>query len=359
VAVVMEALGKDPRLDVADFMFKQGWLDVPHDHWLPKEPRRTSCKRPAIWAGWMPSKTAAALAAQQADPLSISDFLEQQGWLSVEQVAWLQNEAAEQAAPATELKTEPIVTEAGTGHLPMPTDVEFIPKLDADGAFAQLNDYLRLGQQYGGADTHIGVGAPLFTAKQTQRLLMSFLDESQTKRLKEIGDLDFCYDAPGLGRFRTSVVRQRVGVDGVFRVINTTVRTMDELGLPESLKKLTSYHNGLILVTGSVSSGKSTTLAASLRGVVAQLLLKKADGIGRVAVNDILIANTAVSAIIREGRTEKLLDVLASGKSEGMQAMDDVIMKNLQKGVVAPVEAYMKAIDKTRFEKLRPDRPQH
>lgn len=83
--------------------------------------------------------------------------------------------------------------------------------------------------------------APLLTPPQTQRLLLAFLDPTQTKRLKEIGDLDFCYDAPGLGRFRTSVVRQRVGVDGVFRVINTTVRTMDELGLPENLKKLTSY----------------------------------------------------------------------------------------------------------------------
>jgi len=98
-----------------------------------------------------------------------------------------------------------------------------------------------------------------------------------------------------------------------------------------------------------------TMLAASLRGVVAQLLLKKADGKGRVAVNEILIANTAVSAIIREGRTEKLLDVLASGKSEGMQAMDDAIMKNLQEGVVAPVEAYMKAIEKVRFEKFLPN----
>lgn len=102
-----------------------------------------------------------------------------------------------------------------------------------------------------------------------------------------------------------------------------------------------------------------TMLAASLRGVVAQLLLKKADGKGRVAVNEILIANTAVSAIIREGRTEKLLDVLASGKSEGMQAMDDAIMQNLQAGIVSPVEAYMKSIEKVRFEKFLPDRPSH
>jgi len=60
------------------------------------------------------------------------------------------------------------------------------------------------------------------------------------------------------------VVRQRLGVEIVFRVINTHVRTMDELGLPEHLKLLTRYQNGLILATGSVGTGKSTTLAAMI-----------------------------------------------------------------------------------------------
>ena len=63
------------------------------------------------------------------------------------------------------------------------------------------------------------------------------------------------------------MVRQRLGIDLVFRIINTQVRTMDELGLPESLKLLTRYQNGLILVTGSVGSGKSTTLAALVEQV--------------------------------------------------------------------------------------------
>jgi len=66
-----------------------------------------------------------------------------------------------------------------------------------------------------------------------------------------------------------------------------------------------------------------TMLANSLRGVLAQLLLKKADGSGRVAVNEILIANAAVSAIIREGATQKLQDVIVAGKGQGMQFMDD------------------------------------
>src|ERR1043166_5395187 len=88
-------------------------------------------------------------------------------------------------------------------------------------------------------------------------------------------------------------------------------------------------------------------LANSLRGVLAQLLLKKADGSGRVAVNEILIANAAVSAIIREGATPKLQDVIVSGKSRGMQFMDDAIWALLQRGVVSAHEAFMKAIDKS------------
>ncbi len=98
-----------------------------------------------------------------------------------------------------------------------------------------------------------------------------------------------------------------------------------------------------------------TMLSSSLRGVVAQLLMKRADGRGRIAVNEILISNTAVASIIREGKTEKLLDVLISGKSEGMQFMDDAIMKHLETGVISPLEAYMKAIEKQRFVDFLPE----
>src|SRR5262249_56164814 len=80
------------------------------------------------------------------------------------------------------------------------------------------------------------------------------------------GDADFGY-ANSFGRYRTSVVRQRLGVDLVFRIINTKLRTMDELGLPGQLRLLTRYQNGLILVTGSIGSGKSTTLAALVEQV--------------------------------------------------------------------------------------------
>src|SRR5213595_4046012 len=91
-------------------------------------------------------------------------------------------------------------------------------------------------------------------------------------------------------------------------------------------------------------------LANSLRGVLAQLLLKRADGSGRLAVNEILIASPAVSAIIREGATQKLQDVIVAGKGQGMQFMDDAIYALLEKGAVSPHEAFMKAIDKNSFK---------
>ena len=97
-----------------------------------------------------------------------------------------------------------------------------------------------------------------------------------------------------------------------------------------------------------------TMLANSLRGVVAQLLLKKADGTGRLAINEILVVNSAASAIIREGATQKLQDVIVGGQGVGMQFMDDAIWKVMQQGIVSPHEAYMKAIDKNRFRVFLP-----
>ena len=104
-----------------------------------------------------------------------------------------------------------------------------------------------------------------------------------------------------------------------------------------------------------------TMLANSLRGVVAQLLLKKTPdaGGGRIAVNEILIASAAVSAIIREGATQKLQDVIVAGKGQGMQFMDDAIWSLLQQGIVSPHEAFMKAIDKNRFKPFLPAEEAH
>jgi twitching motility protein PilT len=146
-----------------------------------------------------------------------------------------------------------------------------------------VDQYLRIGKESDASDIHLGVNAqpiwrrfgtlepiwlqaPKLSAADTLRLTRNFLTEVQLKQLDERGDVDFAY-ANADGRYRTSVVRHRLGVDLVFRIISTNVRSMDELGLPEYLKLLTQYQNGLVLVTGSVGSGKSTTLAALVNEV--------------------------------------------------------------------------------------------
>ncbi len=99
-------------------------------------------------------------------------------------------------------------------------------------------------------------------------------------------------------------------------------------------------------------------LAGSLRGVVAQLLMKRSDQAGRVAVHEILLANSSVSSVIREGATQKLTDVITTGRAEGMQFMDDSIWEQLMAGKVSPTEAYLKAIDKNRFKAILPPEDQ-
>jgi len=92
------------------------------------------------------------------------------------------------------------------------------------------------------------------------------MPEVYKEELNARGDSDFAYEND-YGRYRVSVIRQRLGIEVVFRLINADVRTMDQLALPEYLKLLTRYQNGLILVTGSVGSGKSTTLAAMIQQI--------------------------------------------------------------------------------------------
>src|SRR5438552_1640660 len=156
---------------------------------------------------------------------------------------------------------------------------------------SHVDGYLEIGQKAGASDVHLAVNAPpiwrlhgtlqpiwpdapLLTGEQTAALAESFVPDVYKTELNARGDSDFAY-ANEFARYRTSVVRQRLGIEIVFRVINSKVRTMDELGLPEQLKLLTRYQNGLILATGSVGTGKSTTLAA----MVEQINMERRDHI--------------------------------------------------------------------------------
>jgi twitching motility protein PilT len=96
------------------------------------------------------------------------------------------------------------------------------------------------------------------------------------------------------------------------------------------------------------------SLSESLAGVVSQQLLRTADGKGRCAVNEILIRTSGLANVVREGNTPMLANIIQSGKSQGMQTMDDALMGLLQENRIAPEDAYRKALDKARFEKFAP-----
>ena len=93
------------------------------------------------------------------------------------------------------------------------------------------------------------------------------------------------------------------------------------------------------------------SLATALRAVCAQQLLPSADGKGRVAVHEILIQNRAVSNLIREAKTNQIIQAMMSGKAQGMQLMDDALEGLLRTNTIAAKDAWMKAADKERFQK--------
>ena len=129
----------------------------------------------------------------------------------------------------------------------------------------------------GGSDIHIHSGAAarvringvltqtdaqLLSDEDTERMVMSVLSEDERLELLRYGELDACCDIPGLGRFRTNVYRQQRGFDAVLRSVSAEPPTLDQLGLPSWLAKYTSYHQGMVLITGPAGCGKSATMAA-------------------------------------------------------------------------------------------------
>jgi twitching motility protein PilT len=105
-------------------------------------------------------------------------------------------------------------------------------------------------------------GFDAFSAEETQQLLYRILSSEQQKLLELNRQLDFSYSMPGLARFRVNVYFQRESIGAAFRLIPTELKTLEELGIPDSLHVLAEKPRGLVLVTGPTGSGKSTTLAA-------------------------------------------------------------------------------------------------
>ncbi len=141
-----------------------------------------------------------------------------------------------------------------------------------------VNDLLKTAVERGASDLHLKVGSfpmmrvrgaltPANTDKRLDHedvvaMSAAVMSTAQRQKFRDAQEVDLAYSVPGLGRFRCNVFQQRGTVGLVLRVIPMLIRSIDDLSLPQVLKKIASEERGLVLVTGTTGSGKSTTLAA-------------------------------------------------------------------------------------------------
>lgn len=141
-----------------------------------------------------------------------------------------------------------------------------------------IDDLLKIAVERGASDLHLKVGNhpvlrvngilhPLVELKRlmqenTIAMAFSMMNDDQKERFKKEHEIDMAYSVAGLGRFRCNVFRQRGAVGIVMRVIPTQVKTISDLNLPLVLERIAQERRGLVLVTGTTGSGKSTSLAA-------------------------------------------------------------------------------------------------
>ena len=144
----------------------------------------------------------------------------------------------------------------------------------------EINDLLRIAMENDASDLHIKVGTPpilriagelaplpseeRITQQDAMKIAFSVMSPTQKEIFTKKNELDTAYSVPGLGRFRCNVFVQRGSIGIVFRVIMKSIPSMEELHLPEVLKKIAMEERGLILVTGTTGSGKTTTLATMI-----------------------------------------------------------------------------------------------
>jgi len=144
---------------------------------------------------------------------------------------------------------------------------------------ARIDAFLKLGASQGCSDVHLAVGVPpmlrmngdLMPIKfrslgsaELESYVTEILGNHQRENFEKGTDIDFSYVAEDGNRFRVNVFHKDTGVGAVFRAIPTEVPTLDSLMLPPIVKKFCDFHQGMVLVTGSTGTGKSTTLAAMI-----------------------------------------------------------------------------------------------
>ncbi|HZZ85836.1 MAG TPA: type IV pilus twitching motility protein PilT [Anaeromyxobacteraceae bacterium] len=142
----------------------------------------------------------------------------------------------------------------------------------------ELNEILQVALRGNASDIHLKAGLPpmfrvdgqlvplkdarRFSPEEIAKMAAGIMNEFQRERFKQTNEVDLAYGVPGLGRFRVNVFQQRGTVGIVLRVIPFKIQSIEQLLLPKVLEKIAGEQRGLVLVTGTTGSGKSTTLAA-------------------------------------------------------------------------------------------------
>ena len=379
--------------------------------------------------------------------------------------------AAKPSAPA------PVAVEATAAPAPAQRPVAALTG-DAQAREA-MHAILRDAVTAGASDIHVHAGATLRQRRhgkledlgtplepaRVDAMLRSILTAEQATLFETDGQVDLAYTLAGVGRFRANLYRQQRGIDGVFRAVPDHPPSLEELGLPSTLARLTNYHQGMVLVTGPAGCGKSSTMAAflnlvneertdhiltiedpievlhpakscqvnqrqvrshtqsfgralraalredpdviaigelrdletislaltaaetghfvlgtlhtnstirtidrligvfppdqqtqvrtmlseSLRAVVSQRLVTRADGAGRVPALEVLVVNKAISNLIRENKTFQIRSILQTGAAQGMCLLDSSLEALVKQGVITKEEALRHCEEPKRF----------
>ena len=368
-----------------------------------------------------------------------------------------------------------VVTSAGESGVDVSdSDLECSADLDYE-----LSDVLGVLVNHSASDLHLKVGvAPMvrlhgelvpvgkdaLSPNDAKSLVFSAMSKAQRRQLMTGREVDFAYACDGV-RYRVNAFMERGNVSAAFRMLRTDIATLDTLGLPEVLKKLSMVNNGIILVTGPAGSGKSTTLAAmldyinenrkchvitledpieffhkdkmsiitqrevgldtssfnealrmslrqdpnvimvgemrdaetmmtavtaaetghlvlstlhtpnavqavdriidtfsgdlqrqfrlllasSLRGVVSQKLLLRADGEGRVAATEIMVNTPTISSLILDGKTTEIYPFIQQGSNDGMQTFTQSMLQLCRAGLITKEEGMSHADQPTEF----------
>jgi len=216
-----------------------------------------------------------------------------------------------------------------------PAAVPLSVSAPSPGAEPMIHRILARATQLHASDVHIHVGLPIqmrmggrllrsnssaLDPAQSEAMILEILDQDERAHLADHNDLDFAYAIPGVGRFRGNVYRQRRGIDAVFRPIPLAPPTLEQLGLPNTLAKLTAYHQGLVLVTGPAGCGKSSTMAALIN------LINEDRPDHIITVEDpIEFVHRSKSCVVNQRQVRKHTGTFASALRAALREDPDVI----------------------------------